>query len=261
MKVLLVAPARAPFGELAKLLVRELGHGGIEVRLVEVGDDARAPLALADAFARAREFDLVHALAEPRALPLLFVSGAAAIVTLSPSPTSEEWALAERLAPSSLCVASHEGPARVALAATIAPQSSHAAGAYRALYAELISREAARRVDHVHDRRPWGEYWVLADHAAFKVKRIDVLPKKRLSYQKHQRRAEHWIVVRGEAKVTLDGRDVVLARGATIDIPVGAAHRIENVGDEMLTFVEIQSGTYFGEDDIVRLEDDFGRAR
>ncbi|MCC6406083.1 MAG: phosphomannose isomerase type II C-terminal cupin domain [Planctomycetes bacterium] len=125
----------------------------------------------------------------------------------------------------------------------------------------MLAREAARRVDTEHDRRPWGEYWVLADHASFKVKRIDVLPKKRLSYQKHTRRAEHWIVVRGVAKVTLDGRDVRLAHGETVDIPIGSAHRIENVGDEMLTFIEIQSGTYFGEDDIVRLEDDFGRAQ
>lgn len=261
MKLLLVAPARGPFADIARLLARELGHGGIEVRLIETGDDARASVTLADAFARASDFDLVHVLAEPRALPLAIVATAPVVVTLSPSPSAEEFELAERLAPRALFVASHEGPSRVPLAATVAPQSSHAAAAYRAVYTELLAREAQRRVDQVHDRRPWGEYWVLADHPAFKVKRIDVLPKKRLSYQKHTRRAEHWIVVRGDAKVTLDGRDVVLARGETIDIPIGAAHRIENVGDEILTFVEIQSGTYFGEDDIVRLEDDFGRAR
>lgn len=261
MKLLLVAPARGPFADIARILVRELGHGGIEVRLIETGDEARGAVALADAFARANEFDLVHVLAEPRALSLAIVAAVPIVVTLTSSPSTDEWELAERLAPRALFVASHEGPTRVPLAATVAPQSSHAAAAYRAVYAELLAREAKRRVDHVHDRRPWGEYWVLADHPAFKVKRIDVLPKKCLSYQKHTRRAEHWIVVRGEAKVTLDGRDVLLARGETIDIPVGAAHRIENVGDEILTFVEIQSGTYFGEDDIVRLEDDFGRAR
>lgn len=261
MKLLLVAPASAPFADVARRLARELGHAGLEVRLIEAGEGARAGLVLGEAIARAKEFDLVHALAEPRALPLLVVAAAPAVVTLSPSPGAEEWELAQRLAPRALFVASQRVESPLPLAATVAPESSHAAAAYRAVYAELLTREAARRVDQVHDRRPWGEYWVLADHPAFKVKRIDVLPKKRLSYQKHARRAEHWIVVRGHARVTLDGRDLQLARGESVDIPVGAAHRIENVGDEILTFVEIQSGTYFGEDDILRLEDDFGRAR
>lgn len=260
MKVLLVAPSRAPFADVARLLVRELGHAGIEVRLVEIGDEPRAPLQLGEAFARANDFDLVHVLAEPRALALAWVAGAPTVATLTQHPSAEEVELARRLGPRVLLVASAAEHDPLAFAATIAPESTHVAAGYRALYAELLAREAARRVDHEHDARPWGEYWVLADHANFKVKRIDVLPKKRLSYQKHARRAEHWIVVRGRARVTLDGRDLVLERGETVDIAIGAAHRIENVGDEILTFVEIQSGTYFGEDDIVRLEDDFGRA-
>ena len=109
------------------------------------------------------------------------------------------------------------------------------------------------------DRRPWGSYTVLEEGHNFKVKRIEVLPGKRLSYQKHSQRAEHWFVIEGTAKVTLDDRDVLIAAGEAIDIPVGSAHRVENPGTEDLIFIEVQRGNYLGEDDIVRLEDDFGR--
>ena len=109
------------------------------------------------------------------------------------------------------------------------------------------------------DRRPWGSYEVLEEGRNFKVKRIEVLPGKRLSYQKHAQRAEHWFVIEGTAKVTLDDRDVLIAAGEAIDIPVGSAHRVENPGTEDLIFIEVQRGNYLGEDDIVRLEDDFGR--
>jgi len=109
------------------------------------------------------------------------------------------------------------------------------------------------------DQRPWGTYTVLEEGRTFKVKRIEVQPGKRLSYQKHAQRAEHWVVVEGTAKVTLDGRDVTVRAGEAIDIPIGSAHRVENPGDEDLIFIEVQRGNYLGEDDIVRLEDDFGR--
>jgi mannose-6-phosphate isomerase len=100
---------------------------------------------------------------------------------------------------------------------------------------------------------------VLEEGRTFKVKRIEVLPGKRLSYQKHSQRAEHWFVVEGTAKVTLDDRDITVAAGEAIDIPIGSAHRVENPGDGDLIFIEVQRGNYLGEDDIVRLEDDFGR--
>lgn len=109
------------------------------------------------------------------------------------------------------------------------------------------------------DRRPWGTFTVLDEGENFKVKRIEVLPGKRLSYQKHAQRAEHWVVVQGTAKVTLDGRDVILALGQAIDIAIGMAHRVENPGEDLLVFIEVQRGDYLGEDDIVRLQDDFGR--
>ena len=113
----------------------------------------------------------------------------------------------------------------------------------------------------LYDERPWGNFTVLDEAADYKVKRIEVLPQKRLSYQKHERRSEHWMVVAGIAKVTLDGRELTIATGETVDVPVGAAHRIENVGSEKLVFIEIQRGSYLGEDDIQRLQDDFGRVR
>jgi mannose-6-phosphate isomerase len=109
------------------------------------------------------------------------------------------------------------------------------------------------------DRRPWGTFTVLDEGDNFKVKRIEVLPGKRLSYQKHAQRAEHWFVVQGTATVTLDDKEITLAAGEAIDIDLGAAHRVENAGDELLIFIEVQRGSYLGEDDIVRLQDDFGR--
>jgi mannose-6-phosphate isomerase len=109
------------------------------------------------------------------------------------------------------------------------------------------------------DERPWGSFTVLDEAPGYKVKRIEVLPEKRLSYQRHEQRSEHWMVVAGTARVTLDGREVTVPTGGTIDIPIGAAHRIENVGKEKLVFIEIQRGRYLGEDDIQRLQDDYGR--
>ena len=111
-----------------------------------------------------------------------------------------------------------------------------------------------------YDERPWGSYTVLQDEETFKVKRIEVLPGKRLSYQKHTKRAEHWFVVQGEALVTLDGVDVQVPVNTAIDIPLGSAHRIANPGSELMIFIEVQYGSYFGEDDIIRIEDDFGRS-
>ncbi|MBM3719098.1 MAG: cupin domain-containing protein [Actinobacteria bacterium] len=107
--------------------------------------------------------------------------------------------------------------------------------------------------------RPWGRYEVLQESSSHKVKAIHVLPGKRLSYQRHEKRAEHWFIVKGSAEVTLDGAIKHLEAGDTVDIPIRALHRIANSGVDELLFVEVQTGTYFGEDDIERVEDDFGR--
>lgn len=107
--------------------------------------------------------------------------------------------------------------------------------------------------------RPWGFYRVLADEADHKVKRIVIHPGKRLSLQRHRQRQEHWYILSGEALVTRDQEQIRLSPGMAVDIPKGVLHRIENVGSDPVTFIEVQTGTYFGEDDIERLEDDFGR--
>jgi mannose-6-phosphate isomerase len=120
---------------------------------------------------------------------------------------------------------------------------------------DIASETAAK-----FDRRPWGTFTVLDEGVNFKVKRIEVLPGKRLSYQKHSKRAEHWVVVQGIAKVTLDDHEITVSIGDAIDIPIGSAHRVENPGNKTLVFIEVQRGTYLGEDDIERLHDDFGRA-
>jgi mannose-6-phosphate isomerase len=110
------------------------------------------------------------------------------------------------------------------------------------------------------ETRPWGGFEVLSDESSHKVKRITVEPGQRLSYQRHTHRSEHWFVIAGEGSVTLDGNAIAVAIGTAVDVPAGAAHRIENTGGAPLVFIEVQHGTYFGEDDIERLSDDYGRA-
>lgn len=109
------------------------------------------------------------------------------------------------------------------------------------------------------NHRPWGFYEVLSDKPDHKIKRITIYPSSRLSYQRHSHRSEHWHVVRGEALVTLDGREVRLESGQSLDIPKGSKHRVMSHGREDLVFIEVQTGDYFGEDDIERFEDDYGR--
>jgi len=112
----------------------------------------------------------------------------------------------------------------------------------------------------VFDQRPWGSFTILDEGSNYKVKRIEVLPGKRLSYQRHSRRSEHWFVVSGTAKVTLNDVEILVTAGRAIDIAAGDAHRVENPSlSGLLIFIETQTGDYFGEDDIERIEDDFGR--
>jgi mannose-6-phosphate isomerase-like protein (cupin superfamily) len=108
--------------------------------------------------------------------------------------------------------------------------------------------------------RPWGYYLVLHEDAGYKVKQLVVRPGSRMSLQRHRCRAEHWQVVRGEAKVTLGEKILRLLPGESVDIPMGTLHRVESVGKENLVVIEVQMGEYLGEDDIERLEDDYGRS-
>lgn len=108
--------------------------------------------------------------------------------------------------------------------------------------------------------RPWGTYTVLEENRSYKIKRIEVLPGQRLSLQMHHHRSEHWIVVSGTAKVICDDREYIVNVNESTFIPVGKQHRLENPGLIPLVIIEVQSGEYLGEDDIVRLQDDYHRA-
>jgi mannose-6-phosphate isomerase len=124
----------------------------------------------------------------------------------------------------------------------------------------LIPKKSDADTTLTFEQRPWGSFTILDEGKGYKVKRIEVLPQKRLSYQKHKFRAEHWFVVEGTAKVTLDDCVSYIAAGETVDIAIGEAHRVENPDEKQtLIFIEIQRGSYLGEDDIVRFADDFGR--
>jgi mannose-1-phosphate guanylyltransferase len=108
--------------------------------------------------------------------------------------------------------------------------------------------------------RPWGGYSSVLSGERFQVKRLFVKPGKKLSLQKHYHRAEHWVVVRGTAEVTLDGTITVLNENESIYLPLGCVHRLANPGKIELELIEVQTGSYLGEDDIIRIEDEFGRA-
>lgn len=126
---------------------------------------------------------------------------------------------------------------------------------------KMFSEETEQNLTNEHrfEERPWGRFEILLDTAYFKSKRIVVRPGQRLSYQSHNHRAEHWVVVKGEAEVTLNDEVHVLGVNEHIHIPLKAKHRVANKGKENLEFIEVQTGSYFGEDDIIRYSDDYSR--
>jgi len=109
------------------------------------------------------------------------------------------------------------------------------------------------------ENRPWGSFTILEENETYKVKKIDVNPGQRLSYQSHKLRDELWIAVKGKGLVTLEDKEKTLSYGKTIRIKRNQKHRIENREKETLTFIEVQTGKYFGEDDIIRYQDDYKR--
>lgn len=129
----------------------------------------------------------------------------------------------------------------------------------RAVVEQLRARDHASHRLHKTVARPWGTYTVLQEGPRFKIKRIEVKPGAALSLQLHHHRSEHWVVVSGTARVTIDGRVVLLAPNESTYVPVGAKHRLENPGRVPLTLIEVQCGDYVGEDDIVRIDDRYGR--
>jgi mannose-6-phosphate isomerase len=123
----------------------------------------------------------------------------------------------------------------------------------------MIRVDQEKQMAEDESQRPWGRYEILSESDSHKVKTIWVNPGKRLSYQRHEKRAEHWFIVQGDARITLNGDNFEMRAGDSIDIEIGDLHRIENIGTNDVIFIEVQTGTYFGEDDIERIEDDFGR--
>jgi mannose-1-phosphate guanylyltransferase len=110
------------------------------------------------------------------------------------------------------------------------------------------------------EAKPWGVYSILAKGGGYQVKRVEINPGKRLSLQKHAQRTEDWTIVSGTGTVTLGDKEIPVKRSSSVHIPIGELHRIHNTGRDPLVFIEVQFGEYLGEDDIVRIQDDFDRA-
>ena len=108
-------------------------------------------------------------------------------------------------------------------------------------------------------QRPWGRFIVVNEEVSFKLKIIEVNPGHRLSYQYHTKRSEIWTIVKGSGEVTINGKKSIIRYGDSIKIDQNLKHRIANNTDSLLVFIEVQTGSYFGEDDIVRIEDDYNR--
>ena len=126
----------------------------------------------------------------------------------------------------------------------------------------LRAREETAPLTEIHRTayRPWGGYASILSGERFQVKRLFVRPGRRLSLQKHHHRSEHWVVVRGTAEVTIDGETRLVNENESVYLPVGCTHRLANPGKILLELIEVQTGSYLGEDDIIRIEDEFGRA-
>jgi mannose-1-phosphate guanylyltransferase/mannose-6-phosphate isomerase len=130
----------------------------------------------------------------------------------------------------------------------------------KALVGALKAKGRPEAVEHLRNHRPWGWYQTMDLGERFRVKRIVVKPGAKLSLQKHHHRSEHWVVVRGTAEITLGKDRRVLHENESVYIPIGEVHRLANPGRIPVEIIEVQTGTYLEEDDIERIEDEFGRA-
>jgi mannose-1-phosphate guanylyltransferase/mannose-1-phosphate guanylyltransferase/mannose-6-phosphate isomerase len=129
----------------------------------------------------------------------------------------------------------------------------------KTLLSQLKKAGHKEATEHRRAYRPWGHYEGLIQGDRFQVKKISVKPGQKLSLQKHFHRAEHWVVVNGTAIVERDAERILLRENESVYLPLGCVHRMENPGMIPLTLIEVQSGSYLGEDDIVRFEDTYGR--
>jgi len=124
---------------------------------------------------------------------------------------------------------------------------------------KLQEEDRKEASEHLTTHRPWGSYTVLEEGERYKIKKIVVNPGERLSLQKHQHRSEHWVVIKGSAKVTIDGKEIIFHESESAYVPKSALHRLENPGETPLEIIEVQNGEYVEEDDIVRIDDVYGR--
>jgi mannose-6-phosphate isomerase-like protein (cupin superfamily) len=125
---------------------------------------------------------------------------------------------------------------------------------------ELLTKKSEIVSENIHEERPWGHFEVLRDEEHFKSKVIRIAPGQQISYQSHEKREEHWIIVKGQGEIIIDDERSNVQKGSYVKIPTRVRHRIRNTGSGSLEFIEVQLGQYFGEDDIVRYEDAYGRA-
>ena len=109
------------------------------------------------------------------------------------------------------------------------------------------------------EERPWGRFYVIHDEKKYKLKRLEIDPGQRISYQYHTKRSEAWTIIQGVGRITLDDIKKEFKAGQTVVIPQGVKHRIENHEQDKVVLIEVQTGSYFGEDDIIRIEDDYNR--
>jgi mannose-6-phosphate isomerase len=252
------APETARCAASARALVSGLQARGHQVTVVELSDeDPHAELELAKLAARASDFDLLHTWAGYRSLLQLGSVATPLVASVGPRMVARAPEVFRHYEGRVHYVAAQPAVEGVRINSVLGwdrdEQAQQWGAALEELYGALVARAA--RVD----RRPWGYYVVLADEPDHKVKRIVVYPGKRLSLQRHRKRSEHWFVLTGEAQVTRDEEELRIPAGHAVEIPVGAWHRIHNPSTADLSFIEVQTGEYFGEDDIERKEDDFGR--
>jgi mannose-6-phosphate isomerase-like protein (cupin superfamily) len=209
---------------------------------------------VSELFEQADDFELIHNHAG--ALPLTYTQMTTTPVVTNiygrPSAASLEIYLKYQQRGHYVAGSDADRLAELSYVATV-PRGSTMVEQYLGIYRHVI--ELAKREDH----RPWGYYQVLEDAPGHKVKRIVVYAGKRLSLQRHRRRAEHWYILEGQASVTRDAEQLHLRPGQAVDLPQGCIHRVLNPGTGNMAFIEVQTGDYFGEDDIERIEDDFGR--
>jgi mannose-6-phosphate isomerase len=203
-----------------------------------------------DAF---KEYELVHNHAGVPAAVLLSRGDLALLTTIHRACSAEDVDALQRLGDGVCLAGGAPGliPDHLPLMGTLLP-GPQMADECLDLYRQVLDRR--------ENYRPWGHYVVLEDNPRHKVKRIVVNPGQRLSLQLHHQRAEHWLVIEGEGLVTLDDDEILVCTGEDINIPREARHRIRNQGSVPCVFIEVQTGEYFGEDDIVRFEDDYGRS-